>query len=394
MLTIGGVPSGSVNPVNSHSIADTVNVVSSGCNLSINEKPHLGKFFRIPAFPVASVSGKKHISVVLGMQLPKLRLAGRFLSTDPKGYTDSMNMYQAFNNNPVNFTDPMGTVVNSMLIDSYGSIETAEHNTRVTYTRFRRGGDSHKTAYNKLLDFGFVTHEGTKEDALFELSLSLSPIYGEAIPRKVIKKRPTAETISDISAGFGDRVSENMFDLLVMIVTRGSQVKPKGKIVPTKIYREMLQNELGLGDIKDMVDYESPAYEMSGLAWDGTVITLGALDATYNSLSLLDDIDAALGMSNNEVTITMPYKRPTNATTKGQRLSVQGKPCHECGETFEIMYADHKTPLIIEYYKNGKINIRRMRDVDSVQPHCPKCSSRQGGRLSNYAKKKKKELGL
>jgi len=108
MLTIGGVPSGSVNPVNSHSIADTVNVVSSGCNLSINEKPHLGKFFRIPAFPVASVSGKKHISVVLGMQLPKLRLAGRFLQTDPMGYKDSLNLYQAFNNNPVNFTDPMG----------------------------------------------------------------------------------------------------------------------------------------------------------------------------------------------------------------------------------------------------------------------------------------------
>jgi RHS repeat-associated protein len=33
---------------------------------------------------------------------------GRFLQTDPMGYKDSMNMYQAFNANPVNFTDPMG----------------------------------------------------------------------------------------------------------------------------------------------------------------------------------------------------------------------------------------------------------------------------------------------
>ena len=33
---------------------------------------------------------------------------GRFLQTDPMGYHDSMNMYQAFNNNPTNYTDPMG----------------------------------------------------------------------------------------------------------------------------------------------------------------------------------------------------------------------------------------------------------------------------------------------
>ncbi len=33
---------------------------------------------------------------------------GRFLQTDPLGYVDSMNLYQAFNMNPFNFTDPMG----------------------------------------------------------------------------------------------------------------------------------------------------------------------------------------------------------------------------------------------------------------------------------------------
>ncbi|MFC2156125.1 RHS repeat-associated core domain-containing protein, partial [Acidobacteriota bacterium] len=33
---------------------------------------------------------------------------GRFLQTDPKGYEDSMNMYQSFNQNPVNFVDPYG----------------------------------------------------------------------------------------------------------------------------------------------------------------------------------------------------------------------------------------------------------------------------------------------
>ena len=35
-------------------------------------------------------------------------ITGRFLSTDPMGYQDSMNLYQAFNMNGVNFLDPMG----------------------------------------------------------------------------------------------------------------------------------------------------------------------------------------------------------------------------------------------------------------------------------------------
>jgi RHS repeat-associated protein len=35
-------------------------------------------------------------------------IMGRFLSTDPMGYADSMNLYQSFGMNPVNFTDPLG----------------------------------------------------------------------------------------------------------------------------------------------------------------------------------------------------------------------------------------------------------------------------------------------
>jgi RHS repeat-associated protein len=36
-------------------------------------------------------------------------IMGRFLQTDPMGYTDSMNLYQGFNMNPMNFLDPLGT---------------------------------------------------------------------------------------------------------------------------------------------------------------------------------------------------------------------------------------------------------------------------------------------
>ncbi|UCH95188.1 MAG: hypothetical protein JSV88_33770 [Candidatus Aminicenantes bacterium] len=38
-------------------------------------------------------------------------IMGRFLQTDPMGYQDSLNLYQGFNMNPYNFTDPFGLVI-------------------------------------------------------------------------------------------------------------------------------------------------------------------------------------------------------------------------------------------------------------------------------------------
>ncbi|HFC3401876.1 TPA: polymorphic toxin MafB class 1, partial [Neisseria gonorrhoeae] len=87
-----------------------------------------------------------------------------------------------------------------------------------------------------------------------------------------------------------------------------------------------------------------------------------------------------------------PYKRPNNATTKAQRESVQGKPCVECGKLAEKMIADHKKPLVVEYYETGTIDKSKMRAIESVQPQCPTCSAKQGGRLSRYSKEQKRKL--
>ncbi len=38
-------------------------------------------------------------------------IMGRFLQTDPMGYADSMNLYQGFKMNPINFMDPFGKKV-------------------------------------------------------------------------------------------------------------------------------------------------------------------------------------------------------------------------------------------------------------------------------------------
>nr|NIO87016.1 hypothetical protein [Candidatus Aminicenantes bacterium]NIQ72855.1 hypothetical protein [Candidatus Aminicenantes bacterium]NIT28877.1 hypothetical protein [Candidatus Aminicenantes bacterium] len=45
-------------------------------------------------------------------------IMGRFLQTDPMGYADSMNLYQGFNMNPVNFTDPFGLETRQELYDN------------------------------------------------------------------------------------------------------------------------------------------------------------------------------------------------------------------------------------------------------------------------------------
>ena len=87
-----------------------------------------------------------------------------------------------------------------------------------------------------------------------------------------------------------------------------------------------------------------------------------------------------------------PYKRPKNATTKAQRESVQGKPYVECGKLAEKMIADHKKPLVVEYYETGTIDKSKMRAIESVQPQCPTCSAKQGGRLSQYSKEQKRKL--
>jgi RHS repeat-associated protein len=38
----------------------------------------------------------------------------RFISPDPEGYKDSLNLYQAFKLNPINFVDPMGSVTGNL----------------------------------------------------------------------------------------------------------------------------------------------------------------------------------------------------------------------------------------------------------------------------------------
>lgn len=85
-----------------------------------------------------------------------------------------------------------------------------------------------------------------------------------------------------------------------------------------------------------------------------------------------------------------PYRRPNNATTAEQRASVQDKPCATCGATGQRNNADHKDPLVVQHYRDGRIDTSNMHTTNAVQPQCPQCSNQQGGRLSQFSKRMKR----
>jgi RHS repeat-associated protein len=105
-----------------------------------------------------------------------------------------------------------------------------------------------------------------------------------------------------------------------------------------------------------------------------------------------DDIVDAGRAVERTTNAVVPYARPSGATTKAQRASVQGKPCVDCGTTTGRQVADHKKPLVKEHYETGSIDKKRMRDPNAVQPQCPTCSAKQGAELSRYSREQRKKL--
>ena len=93
--------------------------------------------------------------------------------------------------------------------------------------------------------------------------------------------------------------------------------------------------------------------------------------------------------------VTEKYARPTDAgPTAAQRESVQGKPCVDCGAVTPNQVADHIDPLVVQHYREGKVDSAAQRQVDAVQPHCPSCSASQGGQLGAFAKRMRNFFGF
>ena len=132
-------------------------------------------------------------------------------------------------------------------------------------------------------------------------------------------------------------------------------------------------------------------------AWSGRAAGTGPASArgvAYDAAMVYSAGDGGTMMGSAPVVVSRAYKRPSNATTAAQRASVQGEPCVTCGATTGPRIADHKVPLVVEYYETGTIDLMRMRSLDAVQPQCPFCSASQGGTLRQYSTDLRTYLGL
>jgi hypothetical protein len=178
------------------------------------------------------------------------------------GYQDSMNMYQAFNQNPVNFTDPMGAVISKNTRNHFKTWRNAYNFVRYTYGVYIKEGYTPRKAYKKLINTGLLVDSGTKEDYYFALRLSMEPFWGPF-------DRSPEQILIDTVAGFGDAAGEVASGVaeqaLSSNIAISSYESAFGKIeIPnvTKELRGRVQNAMGLGDI-DIVD-EGSAYYFAG----------------------------------------------------------------------------------------------------------------------------------
>jgi hypothetical protein len=172
MLSIGGSPAASVNPAGCPE--------NTGIQVPVDNNSNINGFFEDYNQKTASRPISKKIIEIPLINQPKTQIRIRFsLFLKDKlrlvGYMDSMNLYQAFGMNPVNFNDPMGTEISAESIKYWGSYGKALKYIKYVYGLYLEGGDSAGTAYNKLVSNGLVTDIGSPEDINFSVKLAISP---------------------------------------------------------------------------------------------------------------------------------------------------------------------------------------------------------------------------
>jgi hypothetical protein len=89
------------------------------------------------------------------------------------GYADSMNLYQAFGMNPVNFVDPFGTIANP----EYDPLAVQS-----AYMQFRHHYGSHSAAMKRMYHYKYAIRSGVNDtmrlaDTLYENALAQSYYY-------------------------------------------------------------------------------------------------------------------------------------------------------------------------------------------------------------------------
>jgi RHS repeat-associated protein len=231
---------------------------------------------------------------------------GRFLQQDPNGYEDSLNMYQAFNQNPVNFTDPMGLDTDAGRIASslskyYESIRPKNPGTTwfdrllgnifVTYMKFIRDVDDIDTVHftlHTLYDTGNFLTLGTLDRTAAQKDLDIGDrvwFFLNEMPER-IQNAGTFGLLDNLEAergngleGAGRAVYKTLFDLspasnIYTIFHSDASTEDKiraGCLFPTKLASIFLLT-VNPGEASSG-EYLSKSTTNNGLIYDLTRVT-------------------------------------------------------------------------------------------------------------------------
>jgi hypothetical protein len=154
-------------------------------NVHLSEKPHPGLKVETRELHPVQTELKQEKNPVLRLFIGNSRLVDRFLQGDPKGYQDSQNLYQGFNMNPMNYTDPMGTIANPEINPLVA---------QRAYIMFRYYYGSHVEAMKMMYQYKYAIRSGVndtirQEDEVYENMLSQSYFYEpfDTTPRQFAK---------------------------------------------------------------------------------------------------------------------------------------------------------------------------------------------------------------
>lgn len=352
---------------------------------------------------------------------------GRWFSVDPV-FQPWQSPYTSMDNNPIGLNDPMGLRAGDELVGQWKSengqqinnlykakdgtyyVETSDLAGKILYTTLN-------VSYTPNPQKGF-----SQNDVTYVGGASVV-LYSEI---KYVKKREVIEHVTfwgslwksakgaartsfDIAKG----VVKGVIHLAVntaYVVTHIPQTCLKvqnalsniNSKTPKKIAQAMdasVSTPEGAGEhavLPAVLFVTAPLLAPEGVATEETVITVTDEVIVEEQVTevVVEDMGAEAAAGAEEISMEAPvtdeiYKRPSNATTPLQRKSVQDQACVDCGSVGQQNVADHKYPLVKEHYETGRIDKKRMRSLDAVQPQCPTCSSKQGAQMSAYSRKMK-----
>jgi hypothetical protein len=168
MLSIGGSPAASVNVNPSGRPGNT------GIQAPIDNNHTINRFFEDYREKTAYRPISKKILEIPLIKQPETQIRFRFSLYVKEelrlvGYMDSMNMYQAFGMNPVNFRDPMGKVVQAE-VGKHDMFKTKKVKTGKWYLDYTVVGAFNELRNAAALGINLVSNLfGTTEDIAFDV---------------------------------------------------------------------------------------------------------------------------------------------------------------------------------------------------------------------------------